>query len=101
MSEADPKDSNPNAGGADGLEGDMGVSSERTEFEGVEGTGTVGSAAGSTHGALDIEPDDDGPPTDRAATEDNTGEKSTAEQNTAEVPAHDFDSSKNPGHSHG
>jgi hypothetical protein len=60
----DNRDSNPNASGPEGLEGGMGVSSERTGPEGddprtanpVENTGTKGSAVGSTDGGLDTSP---------------------------------------------
>jgi hypothetical protein len=55
------QESNPNAGGPARLEGDMGISSERTGPDGgsdptdagVQGTGTHGSAAESTDGTAD------------------------------------------------
>lgn len=92
----DPKDSNPNAGGRHGLEGDMGVSSERSSFEGVEGTGTVGSAVGSTDGEMSTT--GVGDPT--TGMQDR-GDDLATEENTAEVAAHEFDAGKHPGHSHG
>ena len=60
--ESEAEAGNPNAASSAGLEGDMGISSERTGpanetgTEGlgdldVEGTGTVGSARGRTHGS--------------------------------------------------
>lgn len=65
MSEIDPADSNPNAGGPQGLRGGMGVSSERTGpdggtpaesvDEGIQGTGTKGTATTSTEGTMDTE----------------------------------------------
>lgn len=60
----DNRDSNPNSSGPHGLEGGMGVSSERTGPEGndprlsnpIEGTGTKGTAVHSTDGGLDTSP---------------------------------------------
>lgn len=60
----DNRDSNPNSSGPEGLEGGMGVSSERTGPKGddprisnpIEGTGTKGSAVRSTDGGLDTSP---------------------------------------------
>ena len=47
------RESHPSSGGPEALEGDMGLSSERTgPFDGIEGTGTVGSAKGSTDGEM-------------------------------------------------
>jgi hypothetical protein len=53
----DNREANPNSGGPRGLEGDMGISSERTgplgddpRGDGIEGTGTKGSALRSTDG---------------------------------------------------
>lgn len=56
--------SNPNGNGPEGLEGGMGVSSERTGPEGsdprnanpIENTGTKGTAVDSTDGGLDTSP---------------------------------------------
>ena len=134
MSETEPRDSNPNAAGPQGLRGDMGVSSERTgpfggsEEEsadaGVEGTGSHGSAATSTEGTMSTErahsedpaegrTDLDQPGADSTSSQDSDAgdpeapddeasiDRTVGESNTAEVPAHDFDPSKNPGHSHG
>ena len=42
---------NPNAESEEGLAGELGLSSERTDFEGIEGTGTLASSQGRTHGA--------------------------------------------------
>ena len=65
MSHTDPRDSNPNAAGPQGLRGGMGVSSERTgpfggseeesADEAVEGTGTTGSATENTEGTMSTE----------------------------------------------
>ena len=171
MSGTDPRESNPNAAGKDGLQGGMGVSSERTgpfggsdpTDEGIQGTGTRGSAAENTEGTMSTErqhPDEpaegrrdigepgadstssqdsetqgggtqgdgrhraDGPEMDdtqQQATqewrdgqpaaghsndpeaEDDTAsiDRTVGESNTAEVPSHEFDRTKNPGHSHG
>lgn len=163
----DPRDSNPNAAGAHGLRGDMGVSSERTgpsggteaesADEGVQGTGTTGSATDNTEGTMSTErkhteepaegrpdagtpgadsspsqPDEstsdeepavsgrteraNGPEMDdtqqqatqewrdgQPAAGDDDGEinRTVGESNTAQVPSHEFDRTKNPGHSHG
>lgn len=59
-SHTDPRDSNPQGAGAEGLQGDMGISSERTgpygdaprSGEGIQGTGSHGSAATSTEGTM-------------------------------------------------
>lgn len=59
--ETDVQDSNPNASGPHRLEGDLGISSERTgpagqkdsADEGIQGTGSHGTAPGSTDGVMD------------------------------------------------
>jgi hypothetical protein len=88
---------NPNAASSSGLAGDMGISSERTgpadetgtgglgELDDLEGTGTVGSARGRTHGSA---PTTGGPELP----------KSDESENPAEVPSHPL-GNKNPGHS--
>ena len=94
--------SNPHAAGPQGLRGDMGVSSERTgprggpeeqpASEGVQGTGIRGTATTSTEGTVSTS----------GGEEDEQPEPGPVdESNTAEVPSHDFDPSRNPGHSHG
>jgi hypothetical protein len=99
------EESNPNAAGLQGLRGDMGVSSERTgprggpeeqpASEGVQGTGIRGTAATSTEGTVSTSGgEEDG-------DDDETRDQTFGERNTAEVPSHDFDPSRNPGHSHG
>lgn len=119
--EADVEAGNPNASSSGGLEGDLGISSERTgpadetgtgglgELD-VEGTGTVGSARSRTHGS--VATDVNGPEMDdtqqEAAQErrdrqpeagDNEVPKRTVgESNRAEVPSHEL-GNKNPGHS--
>lgn len=91
--DTDVKDSNPSGGGPGGLEGDLGISSERTgpasetgsATEGIEGTGTVGSSTDSTDGTTtysDAEP---------------TGPEMDETQNPAEVPSHESDPKSNPG----
>jgi hypothetical protein len=90
---------NPNASSSGGLEGDLGLSSERTgpadetgtgglgDLEGIEGTGTVGSARRSTHGSKQTTGGPDLPGS-------NEGE------NPADPGAHEL-GNKNPGHSGG
>ena len=176
MSGTEPRESNPNAAGKHGLQGGMGVSSERTgpfggsdpADEGIHGTGTRGSAAVNTEGTMSTErqhPDEPaegardigGPGADSTSSQDSetqgggsqgsgtqgsgsagadgpemedtqqratqewrdgqpaAGEgndpeaeddkasidRTVGESNTAEVPSHEFDRTKNPGHSHG
>ena len=49
------RESHPNADSADGLAGDMGVSSERHgPFEGIEGTGSLSSAQETTDGETSL-----------------------------------------------
>ena len=99
LAENDADAANPNAASSAGLEGDMGLSSERTgpadetgtgglgELDELEGTGTVGSARSSTHGSA---PTTGGPELP----------KSDESENPAGVPAHEL-GNKNPGHSGG
>jgi hypothetical protein len=122
--ETDPESGNPNAGTSAGLEGDMGISSERTgpadetgteglgDLTGLEGTGTVGSAASRTHGtvATDVhgpEMDDTQQEATQAwmdqqpeAGDTETPKRTVGESNRAEVPPHRL-GNKNPGHSGG
>jgi hypothetical protein len=45
------RESHPNAAGPDGLSGDLGVSSERSDgYQGIEGTGSPASTQGRTDG---------------------------------------------------
>jgi hypothetical protein len=81
------RESHPNAGGPRGLEGDLGLSSERTDgFEGVEGTGTAASAQGRTDGET---------PTQVDATE---REQQDEVQPDEVEHKHPFDPDRNPGH---
>jgi hypothetical protein len=93
------REGNPNAESKDRLAGDMGVSSERVdepeEMEGVEGTGTVGSAKGHTDGDFETHPDQVVPSREVHRQEQDV------EENTADAPGHPNDPSRNPGHSHG
>lgn len=89
--------SNPNAAGPAGLEGGMGVSSERTgpyggsrPVEGIEGTGTTGTARDATDGTAS---------TSRGHAEH--PDTPLDQENTADVPSHPNHPRKNPGHSHG
>lgn len=96
--ESEAEAGNPNAASSAGLEGDMGISSERTgpaDETGTAGlgdldTGTVGTAKGRTHGST---------PTTRPAHD--VEEQSTdVEEHPDDVPSHRL-SNKNPGHSGG
>jgi hypothetical protein len=82
--------SNPNAASSRGLQGDLGVSSERLaeDAEGIEGTGSVGSATSGTEGQNRTTGGPPNPPSDESS-------------NPAQVPSHESDRAKNPGHSHG
>lgn len=91
----DVRESDPNGAGVHGLQGDMGISSERTGPEGgsrslhagIEGTGSHGSAARDTVGVQDTspgevprehtdepaeggDPDEDQPDVERTSTEE-------------------------------
>ncbi|MEP7090650.1 MAG: hypothetical protein ABI776_11150 [Nocardioidaceae bacterium] len=100
------RESHPNAGGPEGLAGDMGLSSERTgPFEGIEGTGSQTSAQLTTDGES---------PTDRAEGSledevdldkpDETSPISGVDRTVGEVQPdpvqnkHHFDPSRNPRH---
>jgi hypothetical protein len=90
-SEPSSKAGNPNAESEHGLEGDLGVSSERTgPFEGVEGTGTVGSAKGHTDGDVETHPDQVEPSTEEHR------QVQEVEENTAELPSHEHIREANP-----
>jgi hypothetical protein len=85
------KAGNPNAESEHGLEGDLGVSSERTgPFEGIEGTGTVGSAKGHTDGDVETHPGQGEPSTEEHR------QVQEVEENTAEVPSHEHVREANP-----
>jgi hypothetical protein len=116
---------NPNAASSAGLEGDMGISSERTgptDETGTAGLGdlddfdmrAVGTARGRTHGSTptsttagdtaEVRSEVHGPEMDdtqQAATQEwRDGRPAAGEENTADVPSHRL-SNKNPGHSGG
>jgi hypothetical protein len=77
---------NPNAESEAGLAGDLGVSSERTgPFDPgtIEGTGTVGTARGSTDGEVETHPGEVVPSTEvHRQVQD-------VEENTATLPPHE------------
>lgn len=119
--ESDDETGNPNASTSAGLEGDMGLSSERTgpadevgtgglgDLDDFQGTGTVGSARSRTHGMQSTtggpaQPEAPGrdAAADAGAVEGDDGEvrRTVGESNTAEVPSHPL-GNKNPGHSGG
>ena len=98
LAQEEAEAANPNAASSAGLEGDMGISSERTgpaDETGTAGLGdldtvTVGTAKGRTHGST---------PTTRPAHD--VEEQSTdVEERPDDVPSHRL-SNKNPGHSGG
>ncbi len=95
------REGNPSGESEQGLAGDLGVSSEREgPFEGIDGTGTVASAQGRTDGDSSTRPEGAG----RAHEGDpaRSADQDPADAvNPAEVPSHDSDPTKNPGHSHG
>jgi hypothetical protein len=118
LASEDPEAGNPNAASSSGLEGDMGISSERTGpadetgtggLGDLQGTGTVGSARSRTHGQkpttggpdLESAPGRD-PEEDLAPHPDDKAvpKRTVGESNTAEVPSHEL-GNKNPGHSRG
>lgn len=94
---------NPNAASSAGLEGDMGISSERTgpqDETSTAGLGdlddfskrSVGTSKGRTHGSSPTSTP--GAPAGTAGPEDAGGE----DDNPAEVPSHELHN-QNPGHS--
>jgi len=101
------RESHPNAGGAEGLAGDMGVSSERRgPFEGIEGTGSLASAQHSTDGES---PEIERNPEELDSSEDldkpdETSPVSGVDRTVGEVQPdpvankHQFDPSRNPRH---
>jgi hypothetical protein len=85
------RESHPNAGGPQGLAGDMGLSSERTEgFEGVEGTGSSASAQGHTDG--------EAAPVTAGETPDADPADAGEVRPDPVAHKHEFDPSRNPGH---
>ena len=113
------RESHPNASGAEGLAGEMGVSSERTgPFEGVEGSvegmGSRASAQGTTDGesATVLDRPDDPEPEDTPQIEgqeapdkpDATSPVTHVDKTVGEVQPdpvankHEFDPGKNPRH---
>ena len=80
---------NPNGESEQGLSGGMGVSSERTEFEGIESTGTLGSSQGRTHGAEEEHPIVAPEGTEHRQTQE-------VEENPAELRSHEEIRAANP-----
>ena len=95
------REGNPSGESEHGLAGDLGTSSEwEGPFTGVEGTGTSASAQGRTDGDSPPRPDEAG----RAHAGDPAAEADSDpvdSDNPADVPSHDSDPTRNPGHSHG
>jgi hypothetical protein len=116
-----PGEANPNAGGPQRLQGDMGVSSERpgplggdrSTDRGIEGTGTTFATAANTSGEMETFPGGadlpDSPERRPQSSEDRPADegkgsgvdRTVGEDNPAEVPPQAHDPKRNPGHSHG
>jgi hypothetical protein len=104
------RESHPNAGGPEGLAGDMGVSSEREgPFEGIEGMGSQVSAQGVTEGESPVfDAHDDGSLDDSVDLDkpDMTSPATNVDRTVGEVQPdpvrdedkHRFDPDRNPGH---
>jgi hypothetical protein len=101
------RESHPNAGGPEGLAGDLGVSSERTgPFEGIEGTGSLASAQHSTDGeSREIEKDPEGLDSSEDLDKpDETAPATGVDRTVGEVQPdpvankHQFDPDRNPRH---
>ena len=85
------RESHPNAGGPEGLAGDLGLSSERTgPFEGIEGTGNQASVEGTTDG--------ESPTTRVAGAGDDADEPEDEVRPDPVANKHEFDPGKNPRH---
>ncbi len=105
LPDPDVRDSDPSAASRNGLGGDMGVSSERVPVDpdSIEGTGSRGTATNTANG---IWPTDVGDPSQewqqgRPAANVAPVPDPDPEVNPAEVPPHEFDRTRNPGHSGG
>jgi hypothetical protein len=101
------RESHPNASGPEGLAGEMGISSEREgPFEGIEGTGSLASAADSTDGESPTDrghhPESESP--EELDKPDETLRVSDVDRTVGEVQPdpvankHEFDPEKNPRH---
>ncbi len=101
--ETDIEESTPNAAGPERAEGDMGISSERpgSDLSGIEGTGSTGDSVTATTGTGDLSPHEVEPvdPAQRPRRDGVDEEPEPVPDN--DVPPHEFDPAKNPGHSHG
>jgi len=101
------RESHPNAGGPEGLAGDLGVSSERHgPFEGIEGTGSQASAQDTTDGESPTTRTEAGrgEPSDDLDKPDETSPVTGVDRTVGEVQpdpvahGHEFDPGKNPRH---
>jgi hypothetical protein len=121
----DNREANPNGGGPRRLEGDMGISSERTgpdrpgsDRDTIQGTGSVGTATDRTEGTMATErrhpempaegPEMDGGQNEaqenwreKAEGDHSQIDRTVGEANTAGTTSHKSDPKDNPGHSHG
>lgn len=92
--------SNPNSSGPRGLEGGMGVSSERVGPTGPGPHSTDGTRRTAPAGEPLSEEVEDGPMQDRP-DEPPEQQPGNVEENPAGLGPHEFDPARNPGHSHG
>ena len=91
------REGNPSGESEAGLDGDLGISSERTDpAGGIEGTGTVASAQGRTDGDSPTYPE--GAPEEIEPQHRQDQEREVRPDPVAGQP---HDPSRNPGHSHG
>jgi hypothetical protein len=103
VSESDAREANPNAAGPQGLRGDMGVSSERTgpfggtdeesADDGVQGTGSRGTAARNTEGTMSTERRHPDEPAEGRDDLDEPGADGTSSQDTGSSGAPSGDAS--------
>jgi hypothetical protein len=112
--DTDIRESNPSSAGPDGLQGDLGISSERTgplgdspADRGIEGTGSHGTAPHETDGVFDTErgsvgdvprehpqePAEGGDPDE----DDGAGQERTSPEDPAEGADPDTDPGAHPG----
>jgi hypothetical protein len=87
--DVDPRSTNPNSSGKQGLAGGMGVSSERVGPTGPSGTRATDGIRPTSPPPLPDVPD---------APEERPG---NPEENPVGIPPKEHDPARNPGHSHG
>lgn len=100
------RESHPNASGPEGLAGEMGLSSERRVFDGIEGTGSQESAQGTTDGEspttrvvhADVAGSEDPDKPDETSILSGVDKTVGEVQPDPVVNKHEFDPSRNPRH---